>query len=206
MAKARNKPAPRGIAYADRRYDIVAIGSSAGGLNALTQALRSIPANFPSSIVVVQHLAPRHKSMMPELLARSLHLRAKQAEHGEIILPGWVYVAPPDEHLLVGPGKLQLLHSQLVHFSRPSIDLLFESVAGTYGSRSVGLILSGSGLDGASGMAAIKESGGVTIVQNDAEFKALPQAALETHSVDLQVPLHKIAQTLLKLCCGNHQA
>src|SRR5438874_7793601 len=129
MARARNKPAPRGIAYADRRYDIVALASSAGGLNALTQALRSIPADFPSSIVVVQHLAPRHKSMMPELLARSLHLHAKQAEHGEIILPGWVYVAPPDEHLLVGPVKLQLLHLQLVHFSRSFFYLLFELVS-----------------------------------------------------------------------------
>src|SRR5438067_13852796 len=122
MAKARNKPAPRGIAYADRRYDIVAIGSSAGGLNALTQALRSIPADFPSSIVVVQHLAPRHKSMMPELLVRALHMHAKQAEHGEIILPGWVYVAPPDEHVLVGTGNLQILNSQLVHCYLPSMD------------------------------------------------------------------------------------
>src|SRR5438067_8417630 len=205
MAKARNKPAPRGIAYADRRYDIVAIGSSAGGLNALTQALRSIPADFPSSIVVVQHLAPRHKSMMPELLARSLHLRAKQAEHGEIILPGWVYVAPPDEHLLVGPGKLQLLHSQLVHFSRPSIDLLFESVAGTYGSRSIAVVLSGSGSDGSAGLVAIKESGGLTMVQSDPEFKAMPLAALETHCVDMHLPLEKIGPALVKLCYGNSQ-
>src|SRR5437667_81151 len=177
------------------------------------------PANLVSAILrlagegMPQPYTPAQIQEFVDLSARQLELArehsaraAEQAEHGEIILPGWVYVAPPDEHLLVGPGKLQLLHSQLVHFSRPSIDLLFESVAGTYGSRSVGLILSGSGLDGASGMAAIKESGGVTIVQNDAEFKALPQAALETHSVDLQVPLHKIAQTLPKLCCGNHKA
>lgn len=188
--------------YSSRRNDIVAMGSSAGGLNALTHVLRSLPKNFPSSIVVVQHLSPEHKSMIAALLGRSSQMKIKQAVHGEIMLPGTVYIAPPDEHLLVGPGKIQLAHSQLVHFSRPSIDLLFESVAGTYGSRAIGVVLSGSGRDGAAGIRAIKEAGGITVVQSPdtAEFRPMPQAAVDTGCIDFIVPLEKIGSTLIELC------
>lgn len=185
-----------------RKYDVVALGASAGGLNALTKVLQSLPRNFPSSIVVVQHISPGHKSWIASLLARTTPLVVKQAEHGEIMLPGTVYVAPPDEHLLVGPGKVQLAHSQLVHFSRPSIDLLFESVAGTYGSRSIGVVLSGSGKDGASGIRAIKEAGGITLAQSPdtAEFRHLPEAVIETGCVDFVLPLEKMGATLAELC------
>lgn len=188
--------------YSKRRYDVVAIGASAGGLNALTQVLRSLPASFPSSIVVVQHLSPDHKSWIANLLGHASRMKVKQAEHGEIMLPGVVYTAPPDEHLLVGPGKIQLAHSQLVHFSRPSIDLLFESVAGTYGSRAIGIVLSGSGRDGATGIRAIKEAGGITISQtpDSAEFRPMPQAAVETGCIDFILPLEKIGSTLIQLC------
>ena len=188
--------------YSRRRYDVVAMGSSAGGLNALTRVLRSLPKNFPSSIVVVQHLSPEHKSWIANLLARSTQIKVKQAEHGEIMLPGTAYTAPPDEHLLVGPGKIQLAHSQLVHFSRPSIDLLFESVAGTYGSRAIGVVLSGSGRDGATGIRAMKEAGSITIAQDpeDAEFRPMPQAAVDTGCVDWVLPLEKIGTTLIELC------
>ncbi|HEX3155127.1 MAG TPA: chemotaxis protein CheB, partial [Candidatus Angelobacter sp.] len=181
MARQPKKPAET-LPYSLRNFDVVALGASAGGLNALSQVLSGLPISFPSSIVVVQHLAPGHKSWMAHLLGRSTRLKVKQAEHGEILLPGVVYTAPPDEHLLVGPGKVQLAHSQLVHFSRPSIDLLFESVAGTYGSRSVGVVLSGSGRDGAAGARTIKEAGGITIAQlpETAEFRHMPEAAIET--------------------------
>jgi two-component system, chemotaxis family, protein-glutamate methylesterase/glutaminase len=188
--------------YSKRRYDVVAMGSSAGGLNALTHVLRSLPKVFPSSIVVVQHLSPEHKSWIASLLGRTTQMKVKQAEHGEILLPGIAYTAPPDEHLLVGPGKIQLAHSQLVHFSRPSIDLLFESVAGTYGSRAIGVVLSGSGRDGATGIRAIKEAGGVTLAQDpeEAEFRPMPQAAVETGCIDFILPLEKIGITLMELC------
>jgi two-component system chemotaxis response regulator CheB len=199
----RRRSAPQAPVPVRSRYDVVAIGASAGGLNALTATLRSLPHDFPGSIVIVQHLAPKHKSHLPELLARATRLHVKQAEHGEVILPGWIYVAPPDEHLLVGPGKLQLAHSQLVHFTRPSIDLLFESVAGTYGARSIGVILSGSGQDGASGIQAIKESGGTTIVQTRAEFNSMPEAALATNSVDHSLSADDIGPALMQLCSGN---
>lgn len=199
----RKKRLPIGVPdYSRRRYDVIAMGSSAGGLHALTDVLRSLPANFPASVLVVQHLSPEHKSWIASLLGRSTHMKVKQAEHGEIMLPGVVYTAPPDEHLLAGPGKIQLAHSQLVHFSRPSIDLLFESVAGTYGSRAVGVVLSGSGRDGATGIRAIKEAGGITIAQSpeSAEFKPMPQAAVDTGCVDFIVPLEKIGTTLIELC------
>jgi two-component system chemotaxis response regulator CheB len=131
--------------------------------------------------------------------------QVKQAQHGEPILPGLVYIAPPDEHLLVGPGKIQLAHSQLVHFSRPSIDLLFESVAGMYGSRSIGVILSGSNRDGAVGIRAIKEAGGVTMAQDPAtsEFKTMPQAAISTGCIDFVMSIADIANTLKDLCEGK---
>jgi two-component system chemotaxis response regulator CheB len=191
--------------YSTRKYDVVALGTSAGGLNALTKVLQSLPRTFPSSIVVVQHLAPGHKSWIATLLGRRTPLTVKQAEHGEIMLPGTIYIAPPDEHLLVGPGKIQLAHSQLVHFSRPSIDLLFESVAGTYGSRSIGVVLSGAGRDGASGIRAIKEAGGVTLAQSPdtAEFRHMPEAAMETGCIDFVLPLEKMGTTLAELCCGK---
>jgi two-component system chemotaxis response regulator CheB len=200
----RHSKAPdRELPYALRNYDIVAMGASAGGLNALNQVLRVLPKSFPCSIVVVQHLAPRHKSWIADLLGRSCQLKVKQAEHGEILLPGRVYTAPPDEHLLVGPGKVQLAHTQLVRFSRPSIDLLFESVAGMYGSRSIGVILSGSGKDGTEGIRTIKESGGITMAQapETAEFAPMPQAAIETGCVDFVLGLEEIGAKLTELCC-----
>jgi two-component system chemotaxis response regulator CheB len=198
-----SKSSERELPYALRSYDIVAMGASAGGLKALNEVLHVLPRNFPCSIVVVQHLAPHHKSWMPDLLGRSSRVKVKQAEHGEILLPGTVYTAPPDEHLLVGPGKVQLAHTQLVRFSRPSIDLLFESVAGMYGSRSIGVILSGSGKDGAEGIRTIKESGGITMAQSveTAEFPPMPQAAIETGCVDFILPLEEIGSKLVELCC-----
>lgn len=201
---SKRKQADRAT-YSTRKYDVVALGTSAGGLAALTRVLQSLPASFPSSIVVVQHLSPGHKSWMADLLGRSVELKVKQAEHGEIMMPGTVYVAPPDEHLLVGPGKIQLAHSQLVHFSRPSIDLLFESVAGTYGSRCIAVVLSGGGQDGASGIRAVKEAGGVTLAQSPetAEFRHLPEAVIATGCVDFVLPLEKMGTRLAQLCSGK---
>jgi two-component system chemotaxis response regulator CheB len=191
--------------YSHRRFDVVAIGASAGGLHALTAVLSPIASNFPSSILVVQHLDPHHKSFMDGLLGRQTSLRVKQAQHGELLLPGVVYIAPPDKHLLVGPGKVQLAHSQMVHYSRPSIDLMFESVAGTYGSRSIGVILSGSNRDGSAGIRAIREAGGTTLAQlpDGAEFKTMPQGAISTGCVDLILPLEEIGLAIGDLCMGN---
>jgi two-component system chemotaxis response regulator CheB len=185
-------------------YDVIAIGASAGGLNALMDVLRPVLDDFPP-IIIVQHLDPMHKSHLAELLARKTGKLVKEAEHGEPLLGAHVYVAPPDEHLLVGPGKIQLVHSQLVHFSRPSIDLLFESIAGMYGSRAIGVLLSGSNRDGATGIRAIREAGGTTIAQEPltADFRVMPEAAIATGCVDFVVPLADLGKTLNRLCNGE---
>jgi len=200
----RRKLVPLEMTANHWRYDLIAVGASAGGLLALSEMLRPLPESFPG-IVVVQHLDPSHKSHLASLLMRKTFRHVKQAEHGEPILAGVVYIAPPDEHLLVGPGKIQLAHSQLVHFSRPSIDLLFESVAGMYGSRSIGVILSGSNSDGAVGIRAIKEAGGTTLAQDpaSADFKTMPQAAISTGCIDLVVSIAGIAEALKNLCEGR---
>lgn len=186
------------------RYELIAIGTSAGGLQALTETLRPLPKEMPG-IVVVQHLDPSHESQLAPLLAKKTGKGVKEAEHGEAILPGMIYIAPPDEHLLVGVGKIQLAHSQLVHFSRPSIDLMLESVAGMYGSRSVSVILSGSNSDGAMGTRAIHEAGGATMAQDPAtaEFPIMPRAAINTGCVEFVVPIQKIGSMLVKLCGGE---
>src|SRR6185312_9899081 len=114
------------------RFDIVVVGSSAGGLHALSEVLSRLPREFPCSVVVVQHMHKDRKSLLTSLLQRVTPLAVKEAEHGDRLEAATVYIAPPDQHLLVGPGKLQLAHTQLIRFLRPSIDLMFESAAGTY--------------------------------------------------------------------------
>lgn len=204
MTRRKSSPFTVETARNHWRYDLVAVGTSAGGLLALSEMLRPLPSSFPG-IVIVQHLDPMHKSQLAALLTRKTSKQVKQAEHGEPILPGLVYIAPPDEHLLVGPGKIQLAHSHLVHFSRPSIDLLFESVAGMYGSRSIGVILSGSNRDGAVGIRTIKEAGGATVAQDPAtaEFKTMPQASIATGCIDFIVSITEMAHVLMDICEGR---
>ena len=190
--------------YLTRRFDVIGIGASAGGLRSITEILKPLKAEFPCSIVIVQHLAPQYKSHLSDVLSRITELPVKTAEHGEVLLPGVVYLARPDEHLLVGPGKLQLAHTQLVHYLRPSIDLMFESLAGTYGSRAVGIVLSGTLTDGARGIRTIKQAAGLTIAEDPqrAEFRSMPAAAVGTGCVDLVLPAEEIAATLVRLCAG----
>ena len=186
--------------------ELIAIGASAGGLPALIKVVDGLDADFPA-ILVVQHLDPRHKSQMAQLLSKKTRKMVKEAEDGEPIIPGTVYIGPPDEHLLVAKGKIQLAHSRLIRFSRPSIDLLFGSVAATYGDRAIGVILSGSNRDGADGIAAIKRAGGITMAQDPstAEYRIMPQAAIDTGCVDLVVSLDKMGETISALVArGKH--
>ncbi|NER28620.1 MAG: chemotaxis protein CheB [Symploca sp. SIO1C4] len=116
--------------FADAAFDLVAIASSAGGLQALTEVVSNLPAEFPAALVIVQHLDPRHRSLMAEILSRRTPLQVKQAQEGDCLSPGMVYIAPPNRHLLVNQdGTLSLSQTELVHFVRPSADLLFDSVA-----------------------------------------------------------------------------
>jgi len=188
-------------------FDVVALAASAGGLNALTHVLAALPANFPAALIVVQHLDPRHRSLMADILSRRTAVPVKEAEEGDRLQPGRGYIAPPNRHLLVNPDHtLSLTQTQLVHFVRPSADLLFESTAASFKERAIAVVLSGSGQDGAMGVTAIKKMGGTVIVQDakNAEFAGMPGAAQATGLADFVLPLDEIAPALQKLCAGTN--
>jgi two-component system, chemotaxis family, protein-glutamate methylesterase/glutaminase len=183
-------------------FDVVLIAASAGGLSAIGRVLGMLPSDFPIPIVVVQHLDPRHRSLMAEILGHRTALHVQEAEDGIKLLPTTVYIAPPNEHVLVvSDGSLSLSHSELVHFVRPSADLLFESGAGAFPGRSIGVVLTGTGSDGNMGVKAIKQTGGTVIAQDPhtAEFGGMPQAALDTGCVDFILNLDEIGPALLAL-------
>ena len=183
-------------------FDVIAIASSAGGLKAVSHVLHALPAAFPPSIVVVQHLDPRHRSLMADILSRRTVLPVKEAEEAEKLRPGNVYIAPPNKHLLVNPdATLSLSQSELVHFVRPSADLLFESVAGSFKERAIAVVLSGTGSDGSMGVQAIKKMGGTVLAQDEgsAEFFGMPHAAIQTGCVDFVLSLAEISGALVTL-------
>jgi two-component system chemotaxis response regulator CheB len=186
---------------------VVAVGASAGGLPALIAFLSGLDSVYPA-IVVVQHLDPRHKSQLAGVLARKTRKPVKEAQDGEPILPGTIYIGPPDEHLLVAQGRIQLAHSRLIRFSRPSIDIMFGSVAAVYGESAIGVILSGSNRDGADGIAAIRRAGGITIAQDPAtaEYRIMPQAAIDTGCVDMVVPINEIGKVVSRLVSRHRGA
>ena len=192
MSKSSPKPA----------FDMVAMAASAGGLAACSKVLSGLHDDFPAAILLVQHLDPRHRSLMAEILSRRTALPVKQAVEGERIVQGTVYVAAPDRHLLVNPDhSLSLTQSELVHFVRPSADLLFESVAASYRTRAIAVVLTGTGTDGSMGVRAIKKMGGTVICQDEktSEFFGMPGAAIKTGEVDFILPLDEIASALVTL-------
>lgn len=183
-------------------YGLVAVGCSAGGVRALTRLLDGLPREFSVPVVIVQHLDRRHETVIAEVLGRRSALPVKLAAHEEQAKPGVVYVAPPNRHLLIGAGgTLTLSDSELVHFVRPSVDLLLESAAGAYGSRAIGCVLTGAGCDGAMGVNAIKARGGTVIAEDpeSAEFRGMPEAAVSTGAVDFVLPLGEIATVIRRL-------
>src|SRR5688500_14381958 len=130
-------------------FEIIAIAASAGGLKALTEVLGGLPKDFPAAIVVVQHIDRRHRSLLAEILSRRTALAVHEAREGAPIEPGSAYIAPSDRHLLVNPDRtIALTQTELVHFVRPSADLLFESTAASYKARAIAVVLSGTGSDG----------------------------------------------------------
>jgi two-component system chemotaxis response regulator CheB len=176
--------------------------AAAGGLRALGQVLGMLPVGFPLRVVVDQHLDPRHRSLIAEILRRRIALRVEEAAEGAKLLPSAVHIAPPDEHLLVvSDGSLTLSHSELVHFVRPSADLLFDSAAGADPGRTTGVVLTGMGSDGNMGVGAIAQTGGADIAQdpNTAEFAGMPQASIDTGGVDFILDLDEIGPALVAL-------
>lgn len=164
------------------RWEAVVIGGSAGSLEALSAILPELPGDFPLPILVVVHLPADKKSMLPEVLQNKCRLRVVEAQDKEPIEAGTVYFAPPDYHLLVEADRhVALSYDEPLLFSRPSIDVLFESAADAYGAGLVGIILSGANSDGADGLAAVVAEGGGAVVQSpeNAYASAMPLAALD---------------------------
>jgi two-component system chemotaxis response regulator CheB len=182
-------------------FEIVAIGASAGGVKAINSVLGDMPKNFSASIVIVQHIDPEYKSRMAEILQWNCKMKVKEAKDGNALKPGVVYIAPPNKHMLVKDKKIALTTTPPVNFSRPSIDLLFNSVATTFGDRVIGVILTGTGKDGSEGIKAIKKGRGITIAQDEKTSKNfdMPRAAIDTGAVDFILPIHDIGRTILAL-------
>jgi two-component system, chemotaxis family, protein-glutamate methylesterase/glutaminase len=191
------------------KYDIVLLAASAGGLAAISTVLGALPGDFPAPVVVVQHLDPRHTSLMAEILGRRTPLRVEEATEGVITEPATVYVAPPGDHLLVNPGgRLSLSHADPVHFVRPSADHLFESGAGAFPGRVVAVVLTGTGSDSNMGVRAVERAGGTVIAQDPAtaEFAGMPQTAIDTGGVAHVLPLEEIGPALVALVTRGRMA
>ena len=184
-------------------FELVVVGTSLGGLSALETLLKGLPSNFPAAVAIVQH---RHKDSnigLSHFLQSCSALPLQDAADKAAIVPGQIYLAPADYHLLVeSVGRFALSTDVAVSYARPSIDVLFESAADAYGQRTIGIILTGSGSDGAAGLAKIKARGGLAIVQDPqtAESPMMPKAAIATTAVDWILPLVDIAPRLIHLC------
>ena len=182
-------------------HDIVVIGASAGGLEALKQLVYAIPEDFPGSIFVVLHTAAHSPSMLDSILDQAGKLKAFFPDDGTKIAQGNIYVAEPDRHLLIEDSQVRTVRGPKENRFRPAIDPLFRSAAWAYGPRVVGVVLTGMLDDGAEGLWAIKTTGGVTIVQDPSEamFADMPMNALKNFEVDYVLPLADIAPRLVKL-------
>jgi len=185
-------------------YDLIVIGASWGGLNAVGEILSALPAETDAAVVVAQHRAnDAVERGLAGLLGHRAHLPVDDAHDKASIEPRHVYLAPPDYHLLVQPGYFSLSTDERVHFARPSIDVLFESAADAYRERVIGVILTGANEDGAAGLARIKRAGGVAVVQDPrtAERREMPGAALAATAADAVLPLGEIGPFLYGLLC-----
>jgi two-component system chemotaxis response regulator CheB len=180
-----------------RNIDAVVIGASAGGVEILSVLLSVIPSGCRVSFFIVIHIPRERPSLLPELFANRCALPVREAEDKEPVQPGTVYFAPPDYHMLVDRGPaLALSGDQPVHFSRPSIDVLFDSAADIYGERLMGVILTGANQDGAEGLAAVARAGGRSVVQDpsSAAVAYLPEAALQGGPVDAVLSIEQLQE------------
>jgi two-component system chemotaxis response regulator CheB len=183
-------------------FEAIVIGSSAGGINALTTILATLPGEFPLPIAIVQHLHPNSESYLAHILGAKCELNVKQADEKETIANGVVYIAPPNYHLLIEEERSFSLSVEApVNFSRPSVDVLFETATYAYRDKLIGIVLTGANNDGSQGLKKIKQMGGHVIVQEPTTANAdiMPLAAIAATKVDKILPLEQIGPYLLRL-------
>ena len=181
--------------------DIIVIGSSAGGVDALTRLCAALPADLPATVFVAQHLSPSAKSVLPQLLDRAGPLKALSPVDGEAFERGHIYVAGPDRHLLIRPDKVLVRRGPVENRTRPAVNALFRSAARAYGGRVIGVVLTGLLDDGTDGLIAIKAAGGTSVVQDpdEAEWPSMPLNAVKRDHVDHIVELVDIAALITRL-------
>lgn len=183
---------------------VVGVGASAGGVEALMELVGALPAGFPAPVLVVLHIAPAGTSVLPSILDRRTPLAVAAAADGVPLEPGHVYVAPPDQHLVVADGAVVLNREPRENGHRPAVDPTFRSLADAYGSHAAGVILSGSRDDGSRGLAAIKAANGHAFVQDPDTclYTGMPNSAIRATPVDAVLPIAAIAERLAALT-GN---
>lgn len=183
-------------------FELVVIGTSLGGLQALQVLLKGLPKSFPASVAIVQHRYQDSDNTLRRLLQLYSALPIIEPEDKELIMPGRVYLAPANYHLLVESDNFALSTEAPVCYARPSVDVLFESAADAYAEKVIGVILTGANHDGAQGLARIKACGGLTVVQDPAtaESRIMPEAAIASVRLDWILPLSEIAPVLVNLC------
>lgn len=181
---------------------VILIGASAGGVHALQEVVRGLPADLPAAVFVVLHVAPYGTSAMPAILTRAGKMPAFHPRDEEPIREGRIYVAPPDHHLIVEDGRVRLSHGPSENAQRPAVDVLFRSAAQSYGRRAVAVVLTGNLDDGTVGLAVVKRHGGIAIVQDpaDADYPSMPTSAMANVDVDHVVPLAEIPGLLVEIC------
>jgi two-component system chemotaxis response regulator CheB len=181
--------------------DIIVIGFSAGGVDPLVRLMTEFPADLAAAVFIVHHFPAKSVSALPNIVRRAGRLPADHPEHAEQVVPGHIYIAPPNRHMLLGEGRIHLTNGPREHGHRPAIDPLFRTAARTYGPRAVGVLLSGTLDDGTEGLLAIKRHHGVTVVQDPAEalYPGMPNSAIEEVGVDHVEPVGRIGSLLVRL-------
>ena len=193
---------PEDCALSLKRVEAVVCGVSAGGLKVLKSLLGAIPTDFAAAMVIVQHRLPREDDLLIGHLSGFCKLPVKEAEDKEVIKGGIVYIAPANYHLMIEADRtFSLSTDEKVNYSRPSIDVLFDTAAEAYGACLLGVILTGANCDGAAGLYRIKTFGGITVVQDpeSAEYVAMPRAALAAAQADLVLDIDSIGRLLSEL-------
>ncbi len=191
-----------------QQFKAVVIGTSTGGLNALSRVLAPLPESFPLPVMIVQHISPDSDDFLVHHLNKNCNLRIKEADDKDKLEKGWVYLAPPNYHLLVEEeGYLSLAVTPPVNYSRPAIDVLFETAADAFPNSLIGIILTGANSDGTLGAKRIKNRGGIVIAQDPSGAAAatMPGSVIEKGYADYILPLEQIGEYLNNLITGNRR-